>query len=87
MKKEYVKPYIAVESFQLDAAIAASCTAEGKAPVGYNLNDCVPDPVIVGAHMTYIGDLCVHDVEVLGDGNDLVCYHGPVDYNTMFMAS
>ena len=25
MKKEYVKPYLAVESFQLDASIASGC--------------------------------------------------------------
>ena len=30
MKKTYTKPYLAVESFQLDAAIATSCSEQNK---------------------------------------------------------
>ena len=43
MKREYKKPMIAVESFQLDAAIAASCSAEGKEPLGVTAEVCVHD--------------------------------------------
>ena len=40
MKKTYVKPYIAVESFQLNAAIAASCSSENKLALGLGMNTC-----------------------------------------------
>ena len=38
MKREYMKPYLAVESFQLDAAIAGSCT--GKMVLAHSVDDC-----------------------------------------------
>ena len=41
MKKEYMKPYLAVESFQLDAAIAGSCS--GKVVLGHSLETCTLD--------------------------------------------
>ena len=40
MKKTYSKPYIAVESFQLDAAIASSCSSTGKMPLHFGQNSC-----------------------------------------------
>lgn len=89
MKKEYQKPYLAVESFQLNAAIAASCTSEGKFPINHGQHDCTlgdnpgeePD-VIFGA-------ACVVDVYTQsGDGNDGFCYHGPVaDMSLVFVYS
>lgn len=75
MKKIYTKPYIAVESFQLDAAIAASCTSDGKTALNYNLSDCNDYADAVSG---YFGGVCVHNVEVEGDGNDYICYHGPM---------
>lgn len=38
MKREYAKPFLAVESFQLDAAIAGDCT--GKVTLNQQINDC-----------------------------------------------
>ena len=90
MKKTYTKPYIAVESFQLDAAIAASCTSDGKHSLGYTMDSCNLEDNrgstdFVGLH--YFGNACIHDVKVEGDGNDLICYHGPVPASSMFMNS
>ena len=89
MKKTYVKPYIAVETFQLDAAIAAACSTDGLYVLGLTIDQCnLEDDK--GDQMPgsgYFGDICVHDVKVEGDGNDLICYHGPVPANTMFMNS
>lgn len=85
MKKDYKKPYLLVESFQLDAAIAASCSP-GKIPLNYGLDSCTPLEEIPG--LSYIGNLCIHDVKVEGDGNDWICYHGPErEATAMFMNS
>ena len=85
MKKNYSKPYLVVESFQLDAAIASSCSSSGKQPLGYSMDTC--DLVEESPGLNYFGNVCIHDVKVEGDGNDVICYHGPVDANTMFMNS
>ena len=91
MKKIYTKPYIAVESFQLDAAIAAACSTDNKYTLGFGMNSCTLEDEkgsteFIGSG--YFGNNCVHDVKVEGDGNDLLCYHGPtVDVNTLFMNS
>ena len=84
MKKEYSKPYLLVESFQLDAAIAASCSASGAQAINYSLNTCTAEEEVPG--LTYLGDKCVDDIVVDGDGNDTICYHGPVPLE-MFMNS
>lgn len=91
MKKTYSKPYIAVESFQLDAAIAAACSSKpGVYALGYSLDTCTLEDnrgstEFKGLH--YFGNACIHDVKVEGDGNDLICYHGPVPASSMFMNS
>lgn len=85
MKKEYKKPYLLVESFQLDAAIAASCSP-GKIPLHYGLDSCTLEEEMFG--FGYFGNLCIHDVKVEGDGNDTICYHGPKGEATaLFMNS
>ena len=85
MKKTYTKPYIAVESFQLDAAIAASCSSENKLALHYSMNTCTAAEEAPG--LNYFGNLCIHDVQVEGDGNDLICYHGPTPATTVAMNS
>lgn len=90
MKKTYTKPYLATESFQLDAAIAASCSSEGKGALGYSMDTCTldDDKGLYQPDMGYFGNACRHDVRVEGDGNDLICYHGPLgSANSMFMNS
>jgi len=74
MKRPYKKPYLEVESFQLDAAIAEACSTLGSIAIHhteeknctfangqfFNLINCSMD--LTGASI---------------DGNDTVCYHGP----------
>ena len=85
MKKTYNKPFIMVELFQLDAALASSCSValhHGE----HTCNDTDKDGE---AGTGYFGAACVHDVTVPdGDGNDTICYHGPItDIATLYMNS
>ena len=88
MKKNYSKPYLAVESFQLDAAIASSCSANGKFPLGHGMDTCTSFEEAPG--LGYFGLACDkggNDVVNPGsDNNDTICYHGPI-YQDMFMNS
>ena len=45
MKKNYVKPTLVIESFQLDAAIAASCSSQDFIPINYGENSCGFDEI------------------------------------------
>lgn len=74
MKKKYEKPYIVVESFQLNAAIASACSKEHKLALNYNMDTCKITNI---PGFTYFGKACVHSVHVDGDGYDEICYHGP----------
>ena len=80
MKKKYSKPYMVVESFQLNAAIAASCSSEGKFALNFYLSNCDLEDEIPGAG--YFGAVCGFDVT-----NPDFCYHGPVVPNEQFMCS
>ena len=90
MKKNYSKPYLAVESFQLDAAIASSCSENGKVSLGHGMDTCTTFEEAPG--LGYFGLACAngggHDVinNPGSDGNDGFCYHGPI-YQDMFMNS
>lgn len=75
-KKKYTKPVVVVESFQLNAAVASACSKEGKIPLNYGFKDCTAEDEDYGN--TYFGNACVHNVEIIGDGNDEICYHGPI---------
>lgn len=90
MKKTYVKPYVAVETFQLDAAIATSCA--DRIALHYGQDNCADYDLF--DVLTYFGDACGRkpngtDVTDPGaDGNDKLCYHGPrPDVFDMFMNS
>lgn len=79
MKREYQKPYLAMESFQLNAAIAASCTSAGKSPINYGRYDCKLGDDPGEQYDVYFGAVCDVDVYTQsGDGNDELCYHGLV---------
>ena len=89
MKKLYTKPYLAVESFQLDAAIANSCSKNDKIPLNYGMDTCTSfeeEPTL-----KYFGFACAdggYNV-VSGDKDDAngnFCYHGPM-FSEMFMNS
>ena len=82
MKKKYEKPVLIIESFQLDASIAASCSSQGFIAINYGENSC-----------TYKGqffnlDNCQVDLTgPEGDGNDTLCYHGPMEAGKTFISS
>ena len=85
MKKKYVKPYIVVESFQLNAAVASACSSENKLALHHGMDSCTAEEE--APTLNYFGNLCVHDVQIEGDGNDLICYHGPTPANTIALYS
>lgn len=88
MKKKYIKPYIVIESFQLDAAVAASCSSQDYIPINYNENGCGFDEISTGYWQFFNYDNCEMDLTgPEGDGNDTTCYHGPMLAGSTFVAS
>lgn len=71
MKKKYIKPMIAEESFQLDAAIAGDCHGNNMIPINHYALTCSYD--VFFSHGTCRFDVAGADE----DGNDALCYHGP----------
>lgn len=83
MKRKYEKPVLAMESFQLDAAVAASCSSQGYIPIGYGEDSCTFDN---GQFFNY--NNCQMDLTGPGgDGNDTICYHGPMLAGSTFINS
>ena len=83
MKKVYKKPIVVIESFQLDAAVAASCSSQGYIPIGHGENACSYDN---GQFFNYAN--CQMDLTgPEGDNNDTTCYHGPLLAGSTFVAS
>lgn len=82
MKKDYIRPTLAVESFQLDAAIAASCSSDGKEVTTLNFvstTACAADfygYAIFSANCGEIPDVGIDITD--DDGDDGFCYHAPV---------
>lgn len=77
MKKEYRKPILLVESFQLDAAVAAVCSEEGGRPLNHSIGDCwdnTEDKYIFSDDLACGFDATIGDA---ADPNDSACYHGP----------
>lgn len=89
MKRNYNKPYLVMESFQLNAAIATSCSGEGKQPIHYGENTCTVGDDPGEQAVEYLGNACELDIvgDVGGDANDTVCYHGPFDPYEIFIRS
>jgi len=88
MKRTYTKPLIAMESFQLNAAIAAACSQrEGGIAIHHAENTCTAleeiGDMIFG---TACGDNGGTDVNATPDANDEICYHGFL-YGEVFLAS
>ena len=74
MKKKYVKPMVVVERFQLDGAIAASCSSDQKRPLNHGIDTC-----ICNRHYYFsancAGELAGGYDVVNTDENDTYCYH------------
>ena len=76
MKKIYKKPYLGVESFQLNAAVAAACSSDGRRPINHRSTTC-SFPEKSGQFFSLVNcQIDVSDGSV--DGNDTICYHGPL---------
>ena len=70
MKKNYSKPVLLVESFQLNAAFADSCSAQGLITINHWLSTCTID--------VYFGsEICDVNLSEMQQPNDTLCYHGP----------
>ena len=83
MKKKYEKPVLIIESFQLDATIAASCSSQGFIAINYGEDECTFDN---GQFFNY--NNCQMDLTGPGgDGNDTLCYHGPMLAPATFISS
>lgn len=89
MKRTYSKPYLLVESFQLDAAIAASCSYNGLKPLNHDINSCQSGDASGEVYIQYVGAACDLDIvnNIGGDENDKFCYQGPIDPYAVFMDS
>ncbi|MBE6984290.1 MAG: hypothetical protein E7434_01510 [Ruminococcaceae bacterium] len=74
MKREYVKPYLGLESFQLDAAVATACSTLGFYPIRHREENCTFDD---GQFYNFFN--CLIDLtDDTKDQNDAICYHGPL---------
>lgn len=77
MKKEYVKPYLAFESFQLGAALAGSCGGSNQFALNHSIDGC--DAVEEGGGV-FFGAACPKNIfSYEGVSKDGVCYQGPVE--------
>lgn len=74
MKKQYNKPYIGLESFQLNAAIADACSTSGGTAINHGESTC---SFANGQFFSLFN--CETDVTgPANDGNDTLCYQGPL---------
>ena len=79
VKRPYVRPMLAFESYQLDAAIAVHC----KVPIGNTTYQCSVNLsgesigwwTTGGEFFNYQN--CQTDLVGTGENNESVCYHGP----------
>lgn len=81
MKREYAKPSLAIESFQLDAAIAGTCAQSGAMLLNLKLESCtLNDEFDQAGNLTDYGDLlfganvCAQDYHTVAD----YCYHNAI---------
>ena len=88
MKKVYKKPVAVIESFQLDAAIAASCSSQNFIPIGFGEDICGFDEGSDREFQFFNYHNCDFDLTgPEGDDNDTICYHGPHEAGMTFIAS
>lgn len=79
MKKQYKKPYLGLESFQLNAALAAACSSSSgsgrRTPINHGETTC---SYPIGSGQFFSAYNCQVDLtDATVDGNDTLCYHGP----------
>lgn len=76
MKKEYKKPFLAVESFQLDAAIAGTCSNVGKFPLNHGIDSCTLADGDNDIGDVFFGRACADDIvnNNVNTNDDEFCY-------------
>lgn len=77
MKKEYKKPELLFDSFELSMSIATGCVGT---PVGPTQNTCGID---YGAEVLFLNGMTVCTTKI-EDGNGGYCYHAPSPGNSLF---
>lgn len=80
MKREYIKPVVIFESFQIVTSIAAGC---GMIPTSQSWDSCgYKDPsndnVVYATKNT-----CAH-MQLPQDADEEFCYHVPIEANSLF---
>lgn len=90
MKKEYSKPLLAYEAFQLTAAIAGDCSLK----LNHYSDSCTADANGTGLGPNTIGEFFSYyncQLDLTGpeqDGAETLCYHGPIfTVGQVFLAS
>lgn len=79
MKRAYKKPSIAVESFQLNAAIAGSCADANKIPLNHGMETCSLGPAGFYFVLQYECDISFDDPD-----DEFYCYHGSTSLSPYF---
>ena len=74
-KKKYAKPYLIIEAFQLDTAVA-SCSGDGGVAINYSLDQCDLEDTMPG--FSWFGSACENSILDAQEGNTS-CYNAPVD--------
>lgn len=74
MKRTYAKPYLIVEPFQLDSAVA-SCSSEGGLALHFSAKDCNLEDERPG--FSWFGFACENSIYDVQEG-DTACYNAPV---------
>ncbi len=77
MKKQYFRPYLVIESFQVSAAIAGACSGDDIIALNQDISAC-GDRWMNETGSAYFSSSCAIDLGA-GDEN---CYHGPYSAQT-----
>lgn len=86
MRREYRKPYLLMESFQLDAAIATSCSDSNKQTMGHSLDTC--DFLDETSNLvTQFGQDCRDTIPEISQDYNSYCYHEYLNPYDFFLAS
>ena len=72
-KKKYAKPYLIIEAFQLDTAVA-SCSGDGGVAINYSFDQCDLEDEMPG--LTLFGPACENNILDQQEGNTS-CYNAP----------
>lgn len=73
-KKNYSKPQVSVETFQLDSAVAA-CSGDGGLAINYSTDTCTLEDERPG--FSWFGHACENNIYSAQEG-DTACYNAPV---------